>query len=155
MISQDSTNQGSMLVQVIAGSDETTVSVATGHQEYHLVYTSPGILTDTARRGHRNSLLPAAFLPIPKGSLADCLNDFLVIGLSSASKAQRNKLAFPKILLSAYYMCLEVALEPPWKRQRSRWAPLSCDIQPRAIYCWLAWGSVSDRCRLKLVPKVS
>ena len=51
---------------VIAGSDKTTVSVATGHQEYHPVYISPGIFTNTAHHGHGNAVLPVAFLPIPK-----------------------------------------------------------------------------------------
>ena len=55
-----------MLVPVIAGSDKTTVSVATGHQEYHPVYVSPGVITNTARRGHGVGVLPVAFLPIPK-----------------------------------------------------------------------------------------
>ncbi|KAH9024047.1 hypothetical protein EDB85DRAFT_2150734 [Lactarius pseudohatsudake] len=36
-ISQDKKTHGSMFVPVIAGSDKTTVSVATGHQEYHPV----------------------------------------------------------------------------------------------------------------------
>ncbi|KAH9954257.1 hypothetical protein BJV74DRAFT_880185 [Russula compacta] len=52
----------------VAGSDKTTVSVATGHQEYHPVYMSPGNLTNIARRSHGNALLPVAFLPIPKMS---------------------------------------------------------------------------------------
>ncbi|KAF8200135.1 hypothetical protein BJ912DRAFT_1126700 [Pholiota molesta] len=65
-IAQDPRTHGSMLVPIIAGSDKTTVSVATGHQEYHPVYQSPGNLTNTARRGHGNSVLPVAFLPIPK-----------------------------------------------------------------------------------------
>jgi hypothetical protein len=55
-----------MFVPVVAGSDKTTVSVATGHQEYHPVYMSPGNLTNIARRAHGNGLLPVAFLPIPK-----------------------------------------------------------------------------------------
>ena len=57
-----------MLVPVISGSDKTTVSVATGHQEYHPVYESPGVITNTARRAHGNAVLPVAFLPIPKSS---------------------------------------------------------------------------------------
>ena len=56
-----------MLVPVIAGSDKTTVSVATGHQAYHPVYVSLGNITNTARRGHGNGVVPIAFLPIPKG----------------------------------------------------------------------------------------
>jgi hypothetical protein len=59
--------RGAMLVPVIAGSDKTTVSVATGSQEYHPVYVSPGNITNAARRGHGIGVLPFAFLPIPKG----------------------------------------------------------------------------------------
>lgn len=55
-----------MLVPIVAGSDKATVSVATGHQEFHPVYLSAGNLTNTARRAHGNSVLPVAFLPIPK-----------------------------------------------------------------------------------------
>ena len=57
---------GACFVPVGNGSDKTTVSVGTGHQEYHPQYTSPGPLTNIARRGHSNAVLPAAFLPIPK-----------------------------------------------------------------------------------------
>jgi len=63
-----------MFVPVIAGSDKTTVSVATGHQEYHPVYMSPGILTNIARRSHGNAFLPVAFLPIPKSNMFDLLS---------------------------------------------------------------------------------
>jgi hypothetical protein len=62
---------GAMFVPVVAGSDKTTVSVATGHQEYHPVYMSLGNLTNVARRARNNALLPVAFLPIPK-SMKNC-----------------------------------------------------------------------------------
>ncbi|KAI0245058.1 hypothetical protein BJV78DRAFT_1277562 [Lactifluus subvellereus] len=65
-IAEDESTHGSMFVPIIAGSDKTTVSVATGQQEYHPVYMSPGNLTNPFRRGHSNALLPVAFLPIPK-----------------------------------------------------------------------------------------
>jgi hypothetical protein len=66
-IAQSSTAaRGAMLVPVIAGSDKTTVSVATGHQEYHPVYASIGNISNTARRAHGNGVIPVAFLPIPK-----------------------------------------------------------------------------------------
>jgi hypothetical protein len=55
-----------MLVPVVAGSDKTTISVTTGHQEYHPVYVSPGNISNTARHGHGNAVMPVAFLPIPK-----------------------------------------------------------------------------------------
>ena len=56
-----------MFVPIIAGSDKTTVSNATGHQQYHPVYMSPANLTNVARRSHGSALLPIAFLPVPEG----------------------------------------------------------------------------------------
>jgi hypothetical protein len=56
-------------VPIAAGSDKTTVSAATGHQEYHPVYQSPGNISNIARRAHGNGVLPVAFLPIPKSLL--------------------------------------------------------------------------------------
>jgi hypothetical protein len=35
---EDASTNGAMFVPVVVGSDKTTVSVATGHQEYHPVY---------------------------------------------------------------------------------------------------------------------
>ncbi|KAH7905566.1 hypothetical protein BJ138DRAFT_1017534, partial [Hygrophoropsis aurantiaca] len=67
LIKEDPQTHGAMFVPVIAGSDKTTVSVATGHQEYHPVYMSPGNITNIACRTHGTSVLPVAFLPIPKG----------------------------------------------------------------------------------------
>ncbi|KAH9986224.1 hypothetical protein BJV77DRAFT_1061839 [Russula vinacea] len=67
-IAKDASKHGAMFVPVVAGSDKTTVSVATGHQEYHPIYMSPGNLTNIARHSQGNMLLPVAFLPIPKTS---------------------------------------------------------------------------------------
>lgn len=66
LIAGDVSTHDAMFVPVVAGSDKTTVSVATGHQEYHPVYMSPGNLTNIARRAHGAAFLPVAFLPIPK-----------------------------------------------------------------------------------------
>ncbi|KAF9549689.1 hypothetical protein CPC08DRAFT_769029 [Agrocybe pediades] len=94
-IAEDPQTHGAMLVPIIAGSDKTTVSVATGHQEYHPVYVSPGNLTNTARRGHSNSVLPVAFLPIPK-----------------ASRRQARKPAFQQFVRQVYHMCLAYIFSP-------------------------------------------
>ena len=58
--------RGSVLVPVIAGSDKTIVSVATGHQEYHPVYVGAGNMDNTTRRLHSLGMEPVALLPIPK-----------------------------------------------------------------------------------------
>lgn len=55
-----------MLTPVILGADKTTVSVATGHQEFHPVYMSLGNISNEMRRAHRDALIPIAFLSIPK-----------------------------------------------------------------------------------------
>ncbi|KAJ6628598.1 hypothetical protein B0H10DRAFT_2160856 [Mycena sp. CBHHK59/15] len=62
LITANPANLGCGFVPVVAGSDKTTVSVATHHQEYHPVYVSPGVLTGTARHAHGNGVLPVAFL---------------------------------------------------------------------------------------------
>jgi hypothetical protein len=59
-----------MLVPIVAGLDKTTVSVATGHQQYHPFYVSPGPVGNGARRAHGCAVKVAAFLPIPKGNSA-------------------------------------------------------------------------------------
>jgi hypothetical protein len=58
-----------MLVLVILGADKTTVTAATGNQEFHPVYVSIGNVHNTVRRGHRDAVVPLAFLSIPKGDL--------------------------------------------------------------------------------------
>jgi hypothetical protein len=55
-----------MLVPIILGSDKTTVSVATGHNEYYPLYVSIGSVHNNIRRAHRGALALVAFLAIPK-----------------------------------------------------------------------------------------
>ncbi|KAH9031198.1 hypothetical protein EDB85DRAFT_2074139 [Lactarius pseudohatsudake] len=62
----DHTTEGAMYCAVVLGSDKTTVSVATGHVEYHPLYLSIGNIHNEARRGHRHGVVPIAFLAIPK-----------------------------------------------------------------------------------------
>ncbi|KAH9008341.1 hypothetical protein EDB83DRAFT_2509114 [Lactarius deliciosus] len=94
-ISQDKNTEGSMFVPIVAGSDKTTVSVATGGQEYHPVYASLGNITNTARRGHGNGVTPIAFLPIPK-----------------TSKRQRKRPEFQMFCRQLYHSCLELVFMP-------------------------------------------
>jgi hypothetical protein len=65
-IAEQVENHGAMFVPVISESDKTTVSVATGSQEYHPVYISPGNLTNIPQRLYGHSLMADVFLPIPK-----------------------------------------------------------------------------------------
>ncbi|KAI0668119.1 hypothetical protein C8Q78DRAFT_1071468 [Trametes maxima] len=59
-------SHGSMFVPIILGSDKTTVSIATGHNEYYPLYLSIGNIYNSARRAHGSGLVLAAFLAIPK-----------------------------------------------------------------------------------------
>ncbi|KAJ7034262.1 hypothetical protein C8F04DRAFT_1210668 [Mycena alexandri] len=95
LISEDEDTHGGMFVPVIGGSDKTTVSVATGHQEFHPFYSSPGNLTGVARRAHGNGVLPVAFLPIAK-----------------TTKRQRKTPAFQKFVRQMYHACLARVYEP-------------------------------------------
>ncbi|KIM70175.1 hypothetical protein SCLCIDRAFT_19107 [Scleroderma citrinum Foug A] len=57
---------GAMLVPIILGSDKTTVSVATGQNDYYPLYLSIGNIHNNTHCAHRNSLVLIAFLAIPK-----------------------------------------------------------------------------------------
>ncbi|KAJ6472154.1 hypothetical protein C8R47DRAFT_1296895 [Mycena vitilis] len=95
LISADPSTHGAMFVPVVAGSDKTTVSVMTGHQEYHPVYQSPGVLTGVARRAHGHGLLPVAFLPIPK-----------------TTKRHRKSKEYQRFVRQMYHACLARVFQP-------------------------------------------
>ena len=57
---------GAMFVAIIIGSDKTTVSVATGQNEYWPLYASIGNIHNNLRRGHGSGLVLVGFLAIPK-----------------------------------------------------------------------------------------
>lgn len=61
-------NHGSTFCPIILGSDKTTVSVATGQNEYYPLYMSNGLVHNNVRRAHRNALTLVAFLAIPKST---------------------------------------------------------------------------------------
>ena len=56
-----------MFVPVILGSDKTTVSVATGQNDFYPLYLSIGNVQNHIRRAHKDALVLIGFLPIPKG----------------------------------------------------------------------------------------
>lgn len=57
-----------MFVPVILGSDKTTVSVATGQNDFYPVYLSIGNIHNAARRAHGHGLVLLGFLAVPKGA---------------------------------------------------------------------------------------
>jgi hypothetical protein len=58
-----------MFVPIILGSDKTTVSVATGNNEYWPIYLSIGNIHNNTRRAHRNGVVLLGFHAIPKGNI--------------------------------------------------------------------------------------
>ncbi|KAF8262141.1 hypothetical protein EI94DRAFT_1773267 [Lactarius quietus] len=94
-ISQDKKMHGAVFIPIIAGSDKMTVSIVTGSQEYHPVYASLGNITNTARHGHGNSMVPVAFLPIPK-----------------TSKCQRKQPEYQIFVRQLFHTCLGLIFTP-------------------------------------------
>jgi hypothetical protein len=68
IIVRDPATHGATFVPVILGSDKTTVSVATGQNEYYPLYMSNGLVHNNVRRAHRNAVTLIGFLAIPKSS---------------------------------------------------------------------------------------
>ncbi|TFK62832.1 hypothetical protein BDN72DRAFT_776652 [Pluteus cervinus] len=66
ILAQDPANHGAMFAPIILGSDKTTVSVATGQNDYYPLYASLGNVQNHVRRAHRNALTVVGFLAIPK-----------------------------------------------------------------------------------------
>ncbi|KAF4614058.1 hypothetical protein D9613_007679 [Agrocybe pediades] len=65
-IAKDPSTHGATFCPVILGSDKTTVSVATGQNDYYPLYMSNGLVHNNVRRAHRNAMSVIAFLAIPK-----------------------------------------------------------------------------------------
>ncbi|KAG5634194.1 hypothetical protein H0H81_002978 [Sphagnurus paluster] len=66
IIAKDPETHGAALVPVILGSEKTTVSVATGQNEYNPLYGSIQNTQNHVWRAHRNALSIIGFLAIPK-----------------------------------------------------------------------------------------
>ncbi|GBE88358.1 hypothetical protein SCP_1301730 [Sparassis crispa] len=66
IISKDPDTHGAAFVPIVLGSDKTTVSVATGQNEYYPLYMGIGNTHNHVRRAHRNAIVLIGFLAIPK-----------------------------------------------------------------------------------------
>ncbi|KAF7776576.1 hypothetical protein Agabi119p4_4969 [Agaricus bisporus var. burnettii] len=103
----DPSTAGAMYCPIICGTDKTTVSVATGHVEYHPDYISIGNLHNNVRRAHRNGVVPFVFFPIPKNDRKDDKDgDF---------RAFKKQLFYQT--LSAVFQSIQPAMTSPVVRQ--------------------------------------
>ena len=66
-ISKDPAMHGALFVPIILGSDKTTVSVATGQNDYYPIYISTGNVHNTVHCAHHNAVSLLGFLSIAKG----------------------------------------------------------------------------------------
>ena len=73
MLADTPENHGAMFVPMIVGSNKTTVSAATGQNEFWPLYGSIGNIHNDARRGHGPGLVLIGFLAIPKGIHHFCI----------------------------------------------------------------------------------
>ncbi|EGO01102.1 hypothetical protein SERLA73DRAFT_159632 [Serpula lacrymans var. lacrymans S7.3] len=116
-ISVDPTTHGSSFVPVILGSDKTTVSVATGQNEYYPVYISIGNIHNNVRRAHRNAVALLGFLAIPKSLFYSTIFFFAYTKANtfSAEKKYANDVEFCKFrrqLLHTSLACILQDLKP-------------------------------------------
>ena len=89
--------KGCSLVVAIAGSDKTTVSIATGQNEYYPLYMSLGGVENVVRRADRGAVVVVAFLAIPASRfLSSLLRHAHLIGL----KMTENMIPSKSIALS-------------------------------------------------------
>ncbi|KAG1844251.1 hypothetical protein C8R48DRAFT_750879 [Suillus tomentosus] len=75
-LAKDPDCHGAMLVPIILGSDKTTVSVATGQNDFYPLYISTGNLHNNARRAHKESVSLVAFLCIPQSILGPYIANY-------------------------------------------------------------------------------
>ena len=73
-----------MFAPVILGSNKTTVSVATGQNDFYPLYLSLGNVHSRVRRAHRNAVSLLGFLAIPKGKCTSVESVFLDQLMTSA-----------------------------------------------------------------------
>ncbi|ETW86550.1 hypothetical protein HETIRDRAFT_307777 [Heterobasidion irregulare TC 32-1] len=102
-IAEDPTNHGSMFVPIILGSDKTTVSVATGQNEYYPLYGSIGNVHNHVRRAHRNALVLIGFLAVPKTERK----------YSNSALFRKFRRQLFHSSLSAILQCLKLAMTTP------------------------------------------
>ena len=66
IIAQDPDCLGLTFILIILGSDKTTMSVATGQNDYYPLYLSIGNIHNNVHHAHRNGVVLIGFLAMPK-----------------------------------------------------------------------------------------
>ncbi|KAI0707701.1 hypothetical protein C8Q76DRAFT_770579 [Earliella scabrosa] len=95
LISKLPNTRDSAFVPIILGSDKTTVSVATGQNDFYPLYLSIGNVHNNVRRAHRSAVAVIAFLAIPK-----------------TTKQYANSAAYRKFRRQLFHASLSKILQP-------------------------------------------
>jgi hypothetical protein len=103
---------GAMLLPIVLGADKTTVSVATGHTEYHPLYISPGNLHNDMRRAHRDSVIPLAFLAIPKCTSGYVQSLAQALTYDAAEREFKDNREYRVFRKQLYHASIAAILEP-------------------------------------------
>ncbi|KAH7919985.1 hypothetical protein BV22DRAFT_1107896 [Leucogyrophana mollusca] len=121
-IAEDPLTHGTAFVPVILGSDKTTVSVATGQNNYHPLYLSIGNIHNNTRHAHQNTVAVVGFLAIPK-TAKEYLSDsryrkfkkqLLHTSLSRILDTLKPAMTIPEVTRCAdgHYWCIIYSLGP-------------------------------------------
>jgi hypothetical protein len=97
---------GALLVPLILGSDKTTVSVATGQNEYYPLYLSIGNVRNNVRRAHRNAVVLSGFLAIPKSKCPQVCYMAIILTSFLADKRHTNDEEFRKFRRQLFHSSL-------------------------------------------------
>ena len=119
---------GSMFVPIILGSDKTTVSVATGQNEYYLLYMTIGNVHNGVCQAHQNVLALVMFLAIPKSTSHHSCNCRykLIISNILADKKHSDTLKFRNFKRQLFHTSIVWifhSLEPFMTTPEITWCP--------------------------------
>ncbi|KAF7319658.1 C2H2-type domain-containing protein [Mycena chlorophos] len=100
---EDPTTEGAMICPLFFGADKTTVSVGTGGTDYHPGYISVGNLHSSARRAHRQGVVPIVFLSIPKSTSFQVASILLKLTARTGDRKYDNDPAFRNFKRQLYH----------------------------------------------------
>lgn len=152
-----------MFTPIILGSDKTTVSVATGQNEYWPLYISIGNIRNNVRRAHRGGVALLGFLSIPKSRIFRALISLLTLINQNISQQEiLRRRSFPQVQAPTFpYLTLEDPRAPQSGNDNAGSCPLSGrpfpprDLWSGTVHRRLSRTSTSCMYRSRLVCKVS
>ena len=152
-----------MLVSIVVGSNKTMASIASGYQEFHLVYVGPENIDNPTRQAHGLGILPCAFLPIPKGMILSLILFFDTQDSFISSRSAGDNFPWISTILLSVISCMsylyiyapQACHDVPQGCSEPWWTLLLSNLLNRAIHCWLSRiGMVICNCQ-RLVSDIS